>query len=140
LKKEADYLITFRFEADGMVGKENVIGTLFGQLEGLWPEIDLGLLNSQEKVGWIDVEIHPMHGKTVGTVSLPLQVSPLITALIAASIETITAIGLYPVKFEVTNIIDVKATLRKQVIARAKTILRQWTQSADDALQEVSRN
>ena len=140
MKKEADYTITFRFEAGGIVKKENVIGALFGQLEGLWPEIDLGVLNSQEKVGWIDVELHPTKGKTVGTVSLPLRVDHITTALIAASVETITAMGQYPAKFEVAAIVDVKAALRRQIIARAKTILRQWNESTDTLLKEIGQS
>ena len=121
-------ILKFKFEVEGSVSKECIIGTVFGQTEGLFgPELDLSELNSKEQVGWIEVETKIVNNKTYGTLILPLKVDHKVAAIIAASIEMIRGAGLgFPVKFTLEKIEDVNAEVRKQVVARAKEILKEW--------------
>lgn len=146
--KKMQYLLSFTFEANGVVENAQIIGAVFKQIDGLfWPNGDLGELNDRGKVGWIDVKTQVEKNKTYGTIQIPLNVDLETAALVGASIETVTNISAFPAKVTLEKIEDVYAELRKQVNERAKTILHELenqaaekTAKALDELKATVRN
>ena len=60
------YLITVDFEIQGIVDKHDIIGAVFGQLEGLLGEdMDLKELQQSGKIGRIEVNSEIKMGKIV---------------------------------------------------------------------------
>ena len=136
------YLIKLKFNVEGIVEKPDVIGAIFGQTEGLFgPELDLNELQKNWKIGRIELHLHKSNSKTMGEVYIPSNTDIAAAALIAAAIETIDKVGPYPAKFRLEEIQDVRATRRRQIIERAKEILREWSSKAvsegEDALKEL---
>lgn len=136
------YLIKLRFNVEGVVEKPDVIGAIFGQTEGLFgPELDLNELQKNWRIGRIELRLHKSDSKTAGEVYIPSNTDIATAALIAAAIETIDKVGPYPARFKLEEIQDIRATRRKQIIERAKEILKEWSRRAlsegEDALKEL---
>ncbi|MFT4890991.1 MAG: DNA primase [Halobacteriales archaeon] len=118
------YLIHAEVTADGVVERSDVVGAIFGQTEGLLgDELDLRDLQESSKVGRIDVEVASESGTSVGEVTIATSLDKVETATLAASLETITRIGPCRSNVEVTNIEDVRAAKRRQVVDRATELL-----------------
>lgn len=120
----AKYLIHATIAADGVVERSDVVGAVFGQTEGLLGEqLDLRELQQASKVGRIDVMIESENGQSFGEVTIASSLNKAETAILAASLETITRVGPCHAHIEVTDIEDVRAAKRRAVVERAKELL-----------------
>ncbi|MEF8781232.1 MAG: DNA primase DnaG [Haloferacaceae archaeon] len=120
----AKYLIHATIAADGVVERSDVVGAVFGQTEGLLGEqLDLRELQQASKVGRIDVQIESENGQSFGEVTIASSLDKAETAILAASLETITRVGPCHAHIEVTDIEDVRAAKRRAVVERAKELL-----------------
>ena len=122
------YLVKLRFEVDGVVERADVIGAIFGQTEGLFgPEMNLNELQKTWKVGRIEINLESKNDKTRGEVIIPMSTDIGTAALIAAAVESVDKVGPCSARFTVGNIEDVRAVKRKQIVDRAKLIVRDWS-------------
>ena len=118
------YLIHADVAADGVVERSDVVGAIFGQTEGLLgDELDLRDLQQSSKVGRIDVEVTSEGGQSFGEVTMASSLDKVDTAILAASLETITRVGPCRARLEVTDIEDVREAKRRTVVERAKELL-----------------
>ncbi|NKE35825.1 DNA primase [Natronococcus sp. JC468] len=125
MEDTSKYHIHANVTADGVVERSDVVGAIFGQTEGLLgDELDLRDLRQSQKVGRIDVEITSTKGQSHGTLTIATSLDKVETATLAASLETITRIGPCRASLEVAEIEDVRAAKRKEVVDRAKELLR----------------
>ncbi|MFB6303587.1 MAG: DNA primase DnaG [Haloferacaceae archaeon] len=136
------YLIHAAITADGVVERSDVVGAIFGQTEGLLgEELDLRDLQQSSKVGRIDVEISSEHGQSFGEVTIASSLDRAQTAILAASLETITRVGPCRARVEVTDIEDVREAKRREVVERAKELLAEsfddGVMTSGDILEEV---
>jgi len=137
------YVVSAKFDIEGVVEKPDVIGAVFGQTEGLFgPELDLRELQKSGRIGRIEIELHSKNDKTTGTITIPTSLDRVSTALIAASIESINRVGPCASKVTLEKVEDVREARRKVIIDRAKDILHKWTiesmPSVDEVFKEVS--
>ncbi|MDG6910925.1 MAG: DNA primase [Nitrososphaerota archaeon] len=122
------YLVRLRFEVDGVVERADVIGAIFGQTEGLFgPEMNLNELQKSWKVGRIEINLESKNDRTRGEVIIPMSTDIGTAALIAAAVESVDKVGPCSARFSVGNIEDVRAVKRKQIVDRAKLIVRDWS-------------
>ena len=122
------YLVKLRFEVDGVVERADVIGAIFGQTEGLFgPEMNLNELQKSWKVGRIEINLESKNDRTRGEVIIPMSTDIGTAALIAAAVESVDKVGPCSARFTVGNIEDVRAVKRKQIVDRAKLIVRDWS-------------
>jgi DNA primase len=120
----AKYLIHARISADGVVERNDVVGAVFGQTEGLLgDDLDLRDLQESSKVGRIDVEIDSEGGQSFGHLTIATSLDKVETAILAAGLETIDRVGPCRADLEVTSIEDVRAAKRREVVDRAKELL-----------------
>ena len=118
------YLIRADVTANGVVERSDVVGAIFGQTEGLLgEELDLRDLQQSSKVGRIDVEVSSEAGQSFGDVTIASSLDRVDTAILAASLETITRVGPCRARVEVTDIEDVRQAKRREVVERAKELL-----------------
>ncbi|SEH62416.1 Toprim domain-containing protein [Halopenitus malekzadehii] len=142
MEDTAKYLIHATIAADGVVERSDVVGAVFGQTEGLLgEELDLRDLQQSSKVGRIDVSIESENGQSFGEVTVASSLDKVETAILAAALETITRVGPCRASVEVTQIEDVRATKRREVVDRAKELLaggfEETALSSDEVLEEV---
>jgi DNA primase len=124
MQDTAKYLIHAKISADGVVERSDVVGAVFGQTEGLLgDELDLRELQDSSRVGRIDVSIESEGGQSFGDVTIASSLDKVETAILAASLETISRVGPCQARIEVTNIEDVRAAKRRIVVQRAKELL-----------------
>jgi len=122
------YLVKLKFEVDGVVERADVIGAIFGQTEGLFgPEMNLNELQKSWKVGRIEINLESKNDKTRGEVIIPMSTDIGTAALIAAAVESVDKVGPCSARFNVGAIEDVRAVRRKQIVDRAKLIVRDWS-------------
>jgi DNA primase len=122
------YLVRLRFEVDGVVERADVIGAIFGQTEGLFgPEMNLNELQKSWKVGRIEINLESKNDKTRGEVIIPMSTDVGTAALIAAAVESVDKVGPCSARVTLAAIEDVRATKRKQIVDRAKIIVREWS-------------
>ena len=139
------YLVKLRFEVDGVVERADVIGAIFGQTEGLFgPEMNLNELQKTWKVGRIEINLESKNDKTRGEVIVPMSTDIGTAALIAAAVESVDKVGPCSARFTVGAIEDVRAVKRKQIVDRAKLIVREWSSKTasegDNVLKDVSES
>lgn len=139
------YLVKLRFEVDGVVERADVIGAIFGQTEGLFgPEMNLNELQKTWKVGRIEISLESKNDKTRGEVIVPMSTDIGTAALIAAAVESVDKVGPCSARFSVGTIEDVRAVKRKQIVDRAKLIVREWSSKTasegDNVLKDVSES
>ncbi|MCU4974722.1 DNA primase DnaG [Halobacteria archaeon AArc-m2/3/4] len=145
MEDTSKYLIHADVTADGVVERSDVVGAIFGQTEGLLgDELDLRDLRHSQKVGRIDVEISSTNGQSHGDVTIATSLDKVETATLAASLETITRVGPCRAELSVSEIEDVRAAKRKQVVDRAKELLRtgfdDTVMSSEEILAEVRQH
>ena len=122
------YLVKLKFEVDGVVERADVIGAIFGQTEGLFgPEMNLNELQKSWKVGRIEINLESKNDRTRGEVVIPMSTDIGTAALIAAAVESVDKVGPCSARFNVGQIEDVRAVKRKQIVDRAKLIVRDWS-------------
>jgi len=137
------YLVRLRFEVDGVVERADVIGAIFGQTEGLFgPEMNLNELQKSWKVGRIEINLESKNDKTKGEVIVPMSTDIGTAALIAAAVESVDKVGPCSARVMLEAIDDVRATKRKQIVDRAKLIVRDWSSKTssegDNVLKDVT--
>ncbi len=139
------YLVKLRFEVDGVVERADVIGAIFGQTEGLFgPEMNLNELQKSWKVGRIEINLESKNDKTRGEVIIPMSTDIGTAALIAAAVESVDKVGPCSARFSVGAIEDVRAVKRKQIVDRAKIIVRDWSSKTssegENSLKDVTES
>ncbi|MDV3293031.1 MAG: DNA primase [Nitrososphaerales archaeon] len=139
------YLVKLRFEVDGVVERADVIGAIFGQTEGLFgPEMNLNELQKTWKVGRIEINLESKNDKTRGEVIVPMSTDIGTAALIAAAVESVDKVGPCTARITLGAIEDVRAVKRKQIVDRAKLIVRDWssktTSESDNVLKDVTES
>jgi DNA primase len=135
------YLVKLKFEVDGVVERADVIGAIFGQTEGLFgPEMNLNELQKSWKVGRIEINLESKNDKTRGEVIIPMSTDIGTAALIAAAVESVDKVGPCSARFTVGNIEDVRAVKRKQIVDRAKLIVRDWSSKTSSEGENVLKD
>jgi 5S rRNA maturation endonuclease (ribonuclease M5) len=135
------YLVRLRFEVDGVVERADVIGAIFGQTEGLFgPEMNLNELQKSWKVGRIEINLESKNDKTRGEVIVPMSTDIGTAALIAAAVESVDKVGPCSARVTLAAIEDVRATKRKQIVDRAKTIVREWSSKTSSEGENVLKD
>jgi len=130
------YMIKVQFEIQGIVDKHDIIGAVFGQLEGLLGEdMDLKELQQSGKIGRIEVDSEIKMGKIVGILFVPSSMDMVKTSMLAASIESVDKVGPYESKFSVEKIEDTRAEKRTALQQRAKELLERFTSELPDSLE-----
>ncbi len=137
------YVVSAKFEIDGVVEKPDVIGAVFGQTEGLFgPELDLRELQKSGRIGRIEITLQSKQDKTTGTIIIPTSLDRVSTAILAASLESINRVGPCNSTVTLEKVEDIRDARRKLIITRAKQILHQWNietmPSTDEVFREVS--
>lgn len=137
------YLIVARFEVEGVVEKPDVIGAIFGQTEGLFgPDLDLRELQKSGRVGRIEIQLDSKQDRTFGAITIPSSLDKTSTAIIAAAVESVDRIGPCVAKVTLDKLADIREDKRKQILDKAKDILRTWvieeSPSTDEMVKQVS--
>ncbi len=145
MEDTSKYLIHANVTADGVVERSDVVGAIFGQTEGLLgDDLDLRDLRQSQKVGRIDVDVSSTHGQSHGHLTIATSLDKVETATLAASLETITRVGPCRADIEITEIEDVRAAKRKEVVERAKELLETGfddsVMSSEEILAEVRQH
>jgi DNA primase len=124
-----------------VVERNDVVGAIFGQTEGLLgTELDLRELQESSKIGRIDVKIRSEGGRSFGTVTIASALDRVETAVLAASLETIDQVGPSHADCTVAQIVDARAAKRREVVDRATDLLAEFEESAvtgDTLIEEV---
>lgn len=124
----AKYIIHARIRIEGVVDRPDVIGSVFGQTEGLLGnDLELRELQRSGRIGRIEVDIDTKGGKTEGVITVPTSTDKTETVLIAAALETIERIGPCNAHVAVDKVEDIRITKRNIVIDRAKELLTTLT-------------
>jgi len=136
-------MIVARFEVEGVVEKPDVIGAIFGQTEGLFgPELDLRELQKSGRIGRIEIHIESKQDKTTGIITIPSSLDKTSTAIIAAAVESVDRIGPCMAKVTLDKLADIREDKRKQILDKAKDILRTWvieeSPSTEEMVKQVS--
>ncbi|MGM0467736.1 MAG: DNA primase DnaG [Promethearchaeati archaeon] len=84
-------------------------------------------------MGRIEVENESKDGISKGTIRIPSSLTRKETALLAATVETVSRVGPCEAKIKLIEISDVRETKRKKIIERAAELLKEWDQSSLDA-------
>jgi DNA primase len=138
---QAKYLIHADITADGVVERNDVVGAVFGQTEGLLGEdLDLRDLQESQKLGRIDVEITSEGGQSFGEITIASGLDRIETAILAAALETIERVGPCRATVEVTDLEDVRSAKRREVVERATQLLAEFDESSlssQDIVEEV---
>jgi len=140
------YRIHLTVQAEGVVDRSDVVGAIFGQIEGLLgSEMELRELQRQGRLGRIDVRVISKQGRSSGEILVSTSLDRAETAILAASMETISRVGPCAAQVQVQNIEDIRVTKRNQIIERAKALLLEFEEpgidpdSLIDAVRESQR-
>lgn len=121
------YVIEGRIEVDGPVDKNDVVGAVFGQTEGIFSsDLDLRELQKTGRIGRIEINVNTQANKAFGRITVPTSLDRYTTALIAAMIESIDRVGPYQARVVIDRIEDTRLEKRKRIVERAKEILASW--------------
>ena len=119
------YIIRANIEIDGVVDRPDVVGAIFGQIEGLLgADLELRELQRSGRIGRIEVIVDSKDGKTAGTITIPSSLDKAETAIVAGALEIIERIGPCQAHIVITDIEDERIAKRQQVINRAKELLK----------------
>ena len=137
------YMVVARFDVEGVVEKPDVIGAIFGQTEGLFgPELDLRELQKSGRIGRIEIQLESRQDRTYGTITIPSSLDKTSTAIIAAAIQSVDRIGPCLAKVTLDKVADIREDKRRQILDKAKDILRTWvvedSPSTDEMVKQVS--
>jgi len=118
-------MIRARFEVDGLIEKPDIVGALFGQTEGLLgDELDLRELQKNGRIGRIEVEANVRGGKSFGAILVPSSLDMVETSILGAALEIVDRVGPCEARVSVEKIEDTRNLKRKQVLNRAKELLK----------------
>ncbi len=124
------YNIEAKFIIKGVVEKSDIVGAIFGQTEGLLLDLDLRDLQKSGRIGRIEVTNESKEGISKGIINIPSSLTRKETALLAATVETVSRVGPCEAEIELIEIRDVRETKRKQIIERAAELLKKWDQNS----------
>ncbi|MBY8980145.1 MAG: DNA primase [Candidatus Lokiarchaeota archaeon] len=124
------YVIEAKFRIKGVVAQSDIVGAVFGQTEGLLLDLDLRDLQKSGRIGRIEVDNESKEGISEGVIKIPSSLTRKETALLAATIETVTRVGPCEAEIELMDIRDVRESKRKQIIERAAELLKNWDQNS----------
>lgn len=125
------YIIRILVEVDRKVNKDDIIGAIFGQTEGLISaDMNLRELQSRGEIGRIEPEGElTYHGdKTIAVFRLASNTTLERTVIIAAAIETVDKVGSSKASFKVDKIIDVREEKKNKIKTRAKELIKQFSE------------
>lgn len=120
------YIIEAKFEIKGVVEKSDIVGAIFGQTEGLLLDLDLRDLQKSGRIGRIEVENESAEGLSKGIIKVPSSLTRKETALLAATVETVSRVGPCEADITLIDIRDVRETKRQLIIERAAELLKDW--------------
>ncbi|NVM19180.1 MAG: DNA primase [Candidatus Lokiarchaeota archaeon] len=124
------YTIEVKFKIKGVVEKSDIVGAVFGQTEGLLLDLDLRDLQKSGRIGRIEVDNESKDGVSEGFIIIPSSLTRKETALLAATVETVSRVGPCEAEIELIEIRDVRETKRKKIIERAAELLKKWDQNS----------
>jgi len=124
------YVIEAKFKIKGVVEKSDIVGAVFGQTEGLLLDLDLRDLQKSGRIGRIEVDNESKEGVSEGIIKIPSSLTRKETALLAATVETVSRVGPCEAEIELLDIRDVRETKRKRIIERAAELLKNWDQNS----------
>jgi DNA primase len=131
-------MVVARFEVEGVVEKPDVIGAIFGQTEGLFgPELDLRELQKSGRIGRIEIQLDSKQDKTYGTITIPSSLDKSSTAIIAAAVQSVDRIGPCLAKVTLEKVADIREDKRRQILDKAKDILRTWVVEESPSTEEM---
>lgn len=124
------YIIEVKFHIKGVVEKSDIVGAIFGQTEGLLLDLDLRDLQKSGRIGRIEVENESKEGVSEGFIRIPSSLTRKETALLAATVETVSRVGPCEAEISLIEIRDVRETKRQRIIERAAELLKEWDQKS----------
>jgi len=124
------YVIEAKFKIKGVVAQSDIVGAVFGQTEGLLLDLDLRDLQKSGRIGRIEVDNESKEGISEGVIKIPSSLTRKETALLAATVETVSRVGPCEAEIELLDIRDVRESKRKQIIERAAELLKNWDQNS----------
>ena len=124
------YVIEAKFKIKGVVAQSDIVGAVFGQTEGLLLDLDLRDLQKSGRIGRIEVDNESKEGISKGVIKIPSSLTRKETALLAATVETVSRVGPCEAEIELIDIRDVRESKRKQIIERAAELLKNWDQNS----------
>ncbi len=124
------YNIEVKCVIKGVVEKSDIVGAIFGQTEGLLLDLDLRDLQKSGRIGRIEVETEAKEGVSKGVIKIPSSLTRKETALLAATVETVSRVGPCEAEFSLIDIRDVRERKRKKIIERATELLKEWDQKS----------
>ncbi len=134
------YLIYTNVEIGGLVEKPDVVGAIFGQTEGLLgDELDLRDLQKNGRIGRIEVDLSGRDGKTTGVIKIPSSLDMVETCIIAAALETVDRVGPCEARLKITKVEDTRNLKRKQLVDRAKSLLKNLLNTEIPESKEISQ-
>jgi DNA primase len=102
--------------------------------------MNLNELQKTWKVGRIEINLESKNDKTKGEVIVPMSTDIGTAALIAAAVESVDKVGPCSARFTVGAIEDVRAVKRKQIVDRAKLIVREWSSKTSSEGENVLKD
>jgi DNA primase len=131
------YTVVADIVVEGEINKNDVVGAIFGQTEGLLgDDLELRELQKSGRIGRIDVNIEIKNGKSVGQIIVPSSLAKTETAVIAAALETIDKIGPCNAEINIKELKDVRRSKRTQITERAQNLLKKLNLNSTDS-QEI---
>ena len=124
------YIIEVKFTIKGVVEKSDIVGAIFGQTEGLLLDLDLRDLQKSGRIGRIEVENISKEGISEGNIKIPSSLTRKETALLAATVETVSRVGPCEAEISLIEIRDVRETKRQKIIERAAELLKKWDEKS----------
>ncbi len=124
------YVIRILVEVDRKVTKDDIIGAVFGQTEGLISsDMNLRELQSRGEIGRLEPEGELTYSgdKTIAVFRLSSNTSLERTVIIAAAIETVDKVGSSKATFKIDKIIDVREEKKAKIKNRAKELIKQFS-------------
>jgi len=87
-------------------------------------------LQKSGRIGRIEVETESKEGVSKGIIKIPSSLTRKETALLAATIETVSRVGPCEAEITLIEIRDVRERKRKKIIERAAELLKEWDQKS----------
>jgi len=93
-------------------------------------DLDLRDLQKSGRIGRIEVNNESKEGISEGIIKIPSSLTRKETALLAATVETVSRVGPCEAEIDLLDIRDVRESKRKQIIERATELLKKWDQNS----------
>ena len=95
-------------------------------------DLDLRELQKSGRIGRIEVTIEAEEGVSSGQIIIPSSLTRKETALLAATIETVSRVGPCSASVKLEAINDIREDKRKQIIERATELLKEWDEKTPE--------